>query len=87
MRNLNKYKIRVYKLSSYKKLLQLQHSYLRQLEILLDENGIEYHKLATQIKVDADSIDVTAVRKSDDLRKAKRLLEENLNENDTKMTN
>lgn len=70
------YKVRVLKLSTYKKILQQQHQYLCRLEDLLDKNGIEYHKLAQQIIVDADSIDVTAVRKPSDLHKTNSLIEE-----------
>ncbi len=71
------HKRRVFKLSVYKRTLLQQHGYLLQLEKLLDANGIEYHKMAKQLIVDIDSIDVTAVRKSGDLNKTKRLLEEN----------
>ena len=70
------YKVRVLKLSTYKKILQQQHQYLCRLEDLLDKNGIEYHKMAQQIIVDADSIDVTAVRKPSDLHKTNSLIEE-----------
>ena len=70
------YPHRVFKLSSYKKTMEQQHKYLCQLEKLLDANGIEYHKMAKTIIEGIDSIDVTAVRKTDDLKKANRLLEE-----------
>ena len=70
------YKVRVFRLSSYKKLLQRQHKYLCQLEKLLDANGIKYHKMAKTIIEDADNIDVTAVRMTDDLKETNRLLDE-----------
>ena len=58
------------KLSSYKKIIQRQNTYISQLERLLEANGIEYHKIAQQPIIDADNIDVNAVRKPDDLKKA-----------------
>lgn len=70
------YNVRVYKLSTYKKVIQRQHEYLSRLESLLDANGIEYHKMANLIIKDANQINVKAVRKPDDIEKTDRLLEE-----------
>ena len=67
------YPLRVMKLSSYKKIIQRQNTYISQMERLLDANGIEYHKIAQQPIIDADNIDVNAVRKPDDLKKANEL--------------
>lgn len=67
------YPLRVMKLSSYKKIIQRQNTYISQLERLLEANGIEYHKIAKQPIIDADNIDVNAVRKPDDLKKANEL--------------
>lgn len=65
------YPMRVMKLSSYKKIIHQQESYIRQMEKLLDANGIGYHKITRLPIKDTNNIDVNAVRKPDDLKKVK----------------
>lgn len=76
------YPLRVMKLSTYKKVIQQQESYIRQLQKLLDANGIDYHEIAKQPINDVNQIDVNAVRKSDDLKKSIELTDETISEKD-----
>ena len=76
------YPLRVMKLSTYKKVLQQQESYIRQLQKLLDANGIDYHEISKQPINDVNQIDVNAVRKSDDLKKSIELTDESISEKD-----